>query len=533
MLINHYGGNMDWDSHNWYALRHRVDGGKFLFFMWDSEFVFIGNSDNRLQIRDAAPGQLFDRLTDNAEFRIKLADAIQKHMFHDGLLTPEKVIERWNARSDQITDAIVAESARWGDYRRDVDRRGGPFDLIERDVQWVAERERLLSDYFPQRTDTVLNQYRARGLFPAIAAPEFSQRGGTILDGQQVTLQAMEDAAIYYTLDGSDPRDADGDVAAGALQYTTAFSLSQAATVSVRARAADMEWSAIDRVHFLPNAVPASAESLRISEIHYNPGPPTLTEVAAGHRDKDDFEFIELVNVSEQRIDLSHVSLAFSIVEGESVGVKFDFAAGEIRQLDPGQSLLVVENRDAFVHRYSADLPIAGQWNGGLNNGGEQITLAADGVVLQQFSYSDRWDAATDGLGMSLEHVNPAQLALADWGLSSSWRASTIVGGTPGRNLVSPIPGDANGDGVFNSADFVLVFQAGEYEDGIRNNSTFREGDWNGDGDFDTLDFVVVFQMGHYESEVASQSMANGIAAAVDWLFLQEFSKSTSRALVP
>ena len=216
MLINHYGGNMDWDSHNWYALRHRVDGGKFLFFMWDSEFVFIGNADNRLRARDAAPGQLFDRLTDNEEFRIKLADAIQKHMFHDGLLTPDKVVERWNARSDQITDAIVAESARWGDYRRDVDRRGGPFDLIERDVQWVAERERLLNDYFPQRTETVIDQYRARNLFPTIAAPEFSQRGGTILSGQQVTLQAEDGAVVYYTLDGRDPRDAAGEVAAGA-----------------------------------------------------------------------------------------------------------------------------------------------------------------------------------------------------------------------------------------------------------------------------------------------------------------------------
>ena len=239
------------------------------------------------------------------------------------------------------------------------------------------------------------------------------------------------------------------------------------------------------------------------------------------------------MNISDQRIDLSQVSLVYSVVDGESVGVKFDFATGEIKQLDPGQSVLVVENREAFVHRYSDELPIAGQWRGGLSNTGEQVTLAANGVIVHQFSYSDRWDAATDGLGMSLEHVAPAQLPATDWGLSSSWRASTTLGGTPGRNALSPIPGDANGDGVFNSADFVMVFQAGEYEDGVPNNSTFREGDWNGDGEFDTLDFVVVFQMGHYESELASQSAASDLAAAVDWLFLQEFSKPKSRPHMP
>ena len=43
--------------------------------------------------------------------------------------------------------------------------------------------------------------------------------------------------------------------------------------------------------------------------------------------------------------------------------------------------------------------------------------------------------------------------------------------------------GDANLDGVFNSADFVLVFQGGTYEDGVLQNSGWAEGDWNCDGD--------------------------------------------------
>jgi hypothetical protein len=61
--------------------------------------------------------------------------------------------------------------------------------------------------------------------------------------------------------------------------------------------------------------------------------------------------------------------------------------------------------------------------------------------------------------------------------------------------------GDVNDDGRFDSRDFVLIFTAGEYEDGSNRNSTFEEGDWNGDGDFTTLDLVYAFQTGNYQRE--------------------------------
>jgi hypothetical protein len=59
--------------------------------------------------------------------------------------------------------------------------------------------------------------------------------------------------------------------------------------------------------------------------------------------------------------------------------------------------------------------------------------------------------------------------------------------------------GDANMDGEFNSADFVGVFQLGQYEDGVAGNSTWVSGDWNGDTEFDSADFVYAFQDGGYE----------------------------------
>ena len=61
--------------------------------------------------------------------------------------------------------------------------------------------------------------------------------------------------------------------------------------------------------------------------------------------------------------------------------------------------------------------------------------------------------------------------------------------------------GDADLDGEFNSGDFVVVFTAGKYEDGIPNNATFEEGDWDGDGDFTTADFVYALAAGTYTTE--------------------------------
>lgn len=77
--------------------------------------------------------------------------------------------------------------------------------------------------------------------------------------------------------------------------------------------------------------------------------------------------------------------------------------------------------------------------------------------------------------------------------------------------------GDSNFDGEFNSADFVQVFTAGQYEDLIDGNSTWATGDWNGDGDFTSGDFVVAFIDGGYEAgpRLAAQAVPEPSSAAL------------------
>ncbi|MCA9215413.1 MAG: tandem-95 repeat protein, partial [Planctomycetales bacterium] len=232
-------------------------------------------------------------------------------------------------------------------------------------------------------------------------------------------------------------------------------------------------------------AVTPVRDFLRVSEIHYNPAGPTDGEP---NLDNNEFEFVELINIGSTDLQLDGARLAQVEVDGSTEGIEFTFAT---QTLGAGERIVVAKNIEAFRARYGDSARLAlgsggdsdGVYSGRLANGGETITLLdSSGAVVQQFAYDDSWHPSTDGDGPSLERTNPADADLNLWNQAASWIASGQLGGTPGRGG-API-GDSNYDGVFDSGDLVLVMQAGEYEDGIPNNSTWEEGDWNGDGDF-------------------------------------------------
>ncbi len=257
-------------------------------------------------------------------------------------------------------------------------------------------------------------------------------------------------------------------------------------------------------------AQPASRDNLRISEIHYHPSGSTEAEALAGFNDGDDFEFIELLNVGSQRIDLREVAFQQSEVGGELQGVRFEFLAGAIPELDPGQRVLVVEDQVAFEFRYGQNLPVAGQWVGRLGNASEMVTLVAGQQVIHQFAYRDKWHPTTDGDGRSLERIDPIEPDLERWAMADAWRASSIPGGTPGTSGFRA--GDANRDGIFDASDLLLVLQAAEFEDDAEGNSVWEEGDWDGDGDFTTADLTLALATNRFES--AGPTLA---VAAVLW----------------
>ncbi|RZO15772.1 MAG: hypothetical protein EVB09_06390, partial [Verrucomicrobiaceae bacterium] len=229
MLLNFYIGNRDWDGHNWRAAGNGPEGEPFRFFPWDSEFALSPNNagviNNPAPISNALntnvtnkngnqrPSGIHQNLKSNAWYRLKFADRIRKHMFNGGSLSPDRTKAIWLRRSNDMNLPIIAESARWGDYRRDVDSgrwNSSQFDLYTRDEHYLKDQQWIFNTYFPRRTGVVLSQLRARGLYPETESPDFSQHGGQVPSEFPLGMNNPNaGGTIYYTLDGSDPRISD------------------------------------------------------------------------------------------------------------------------------------------------------------------------------------------------------------------------------------------------------------------------------------------------------------------------------------
>jgi hypothetical protein len=178
-----------------------------------------------------------------------------------------------------------------------------------------------------------------------------------------------------------------------------------------------------------------------ITEIMYHPLDANPDEIAAGYSNSD-FEYIEMKNISES-LTLDLTELRFT------KGVDFNFSEGAITSLTPGAYLLIVRNQAAFESRYSAGLPIAGEWQSGdkIDNGGEKIKLSyGAGSTIHEFTYDDSldWPTSPDGEGPSLVLIAPE--SAPDHANPLNWRPSTTIGGTPGASDATKFSGNPNAD---------------------------------------------------------------------------------------
>jgi hypothetical protein len=236
-----------------------------------------------------------------------------------------------------------------------------------------------------------------------------------------------------------------GAPSAGAVAYSGPLSLTNSATV--RARVFDSAagaWTPLTEASFIVDAEPASAASIVVSELHYNPNDPSPAEVAAGFTAGNDFEYIELLNIGASAVDLTGAAF--------TAGVNFAFTAAlspSLLRLEPGERVVIADDPAAFAMRYgtSAGLKLAGPYSGNLSNGGDTVTLLdRNGDAIKSFAYSDEepWPVDADGNGYSLVLNHPA--SNPDHNLPDSWRSSAQTGGTPGAaNGVSP-PADPAAD---------------------------------------------------------------------------------------
>ncbi|MCP4847048.1 MAG: lamin tail domain-containing protein, partial [Verrucomicrobiaceae bacterium] len=235
--------------------------------------------------------------------------------------------------------------------------------------------------------------------------------------------------------------------------------MSEPSMLRARSRNANTgQWSALNEAFFSIGAVPANESNIIISELHYHPSEPSNPEEIAISTDRDDYEFVELLNTGDSPVDLSKVHF--------SNGITFEFPLNTI--LNPGKRLVVVRDLEAFTVRYGSDenIFVAGQYTGRLSNDGENLALFSDitGDILE-FTYNDQtpWSTLADGAGHSLVAIGSFPSEAGNWG------AHALAGGAPGypdqiitsgylawknNNAIKSDLGDADDDGIPNLVEY-------------------------------------------------------------------------------
>ena len=191
------------------------------------------------------------------------------------------------------------------------------------------------------------------------------------------------------------------------------------------------EWSALNEALYTIDTEPAAPSNLVISELHYHPSNPTTPAETALSNDRDDYEFIEFLNVGAKTIDLTKVRF--------DAAITFGFPDNTV--LARGERLLLVRNHAAFEARYG---PVGSvQWfeyTGRLSNDGEQILLiGADLNPILDFVFNDQlpWPTEPDGTGPSLVLLDPN--STPPHGDPANWTASRNPGGSPGTSEPSGV----------------------------------------------------------------------------------------------
>ena len=527
MLAIFYTGNYDsalstfvQASNNWFGMRDSQGTDGFRFFVHDGEHsLSAGNggraddSDNRVgpwgdiytnrspsSFNRSNPQYMHEDLAWNEEYRIAFADRVHKHFFNGGAFDDSAALARLNSRQQTITEAINAELARWGDSRTYNNWLNAIQDVV--DFINIGLTDNTIAGI--GRNATVVAQLRAydhegsKPLYPLIDAPVYSQNGGSEPLGFMLGItNPNSSGAVYYTTDGSDPRLVGGTVNSTANLSSGSVTLTQSGRVKSRVfDSSSSTWSALNDFEFIIG-VAGSANNLVISELHYNPV-GTEADIST---DKDDYEFLELLNLSDtDPIELTGTRF--------TDGITFDFTGSNVTQLAPGERIVVVSNLAAFNDRYPSVAPglIAGEYTGNLNNAGERITLLdSTDSVIKDFTYDEviPWPTAADGEGYSMalnvEATNP------DHNTATNWRAHPTFHGNPGSAdgttwedwfLANNLSGDQNedtdGDGISDLVEYANGTNPNDSNSALSLADSFGFGNYFVDGASQNFPAIIV-----------------------------------------
>lgn len=192
-------------ANNWFTLRNRESGDMgWKFFRHDAEHThgtsnsqidrtgpFNGSNENNFTYSN--PQWIYQDLLNVEEFRVKVGDRIREHFFNAGAMTDQTAIDNFLKRADEVALAMIGQSARWGDAQIPND----PYTI----AVWQNEIDSVVASDLPGRSQTVVDQLIADGLYPDFATPLFNvddvyQHGGEVGFGSELSIVLDENELI-------------------------------------------------------------------------------------------------------------------------------------------------------------------------------------------------------------------------------------------------------------------------------------------------------------------------------------------------
>ena len=421
-IVNVYGATEDWPNNNLVIARELSDVGRWRAYVWDAEVCFGVQSSHSithdsiatdLSQLDRTPSNdlatVWSHLIRSPEWRLLFADRLQKHFFTPGgALTKANLTRR--------TDELAAEIAPLMAF-------SGPVIDTSEIAEWVEGREDVLF---------AGGLWEKHKLWGDVPVPAFSPAGGAVVEGSEVTISIPETprTSVYYTTDGSDPRLLGGDLNPEAilLDPDVGFVVESTSTVRARSRMKTVfttTWGAVSESTYRVGLEHADSSNFLISELLVDPESASEEEKTLDFSTSN-FEYIEFYNLSDVAIDLADLRF--------TAGIDYVFGEGDVTTIGPKAYGVIVNDRQAFVRRYGDGLPILGEYNKKLSNGGEHLEISNSRfkpIVSVTYSNNAPWPANTNDEGNSL--VFSTLVADTDPNDPANWTASSLKGGTPGR----------------------------------------------------------------------------------------------------
>jgi hypothetical protein len=322
IILSWYNGMTDWPGNNWFAgyqfpaSKNGVTSAptRIKFFGWDAEWSWdtgtnYGTSETingawvspffrngysnpynpnvtgfdplGTDVASKLFPVIYNALKVNSDFMTQLNDRLYKNIYNDGALTDNNAQTRWLVLNNYIKNAIIGESARWGDSQESIDGT-----TRTRDIHWQAEVTKianLIKTLASSNAAKLISAINAEGYLSSLQPPTVNLKGGTVNSQTPIVLSNPNASGqIYYTVETvdkpiqcsdsvftKDPRAAGGGDGQGALLYTGPFTLppvlSPKSKVVVRARVKQgMAWSPVYTIVYAnetlaptPTAAPA------------------------------------------------------------------------------------------------------------------------------------------------------------------------------------------------------------------------------------------------------------------------------------